>query len=118
MIIMQKKKVMKTCPYCSYSWTPKKKKDKLNKNWKPKECPNCKRRLNEVKIVRKLLPELTCMRCNYVWNPLTKKRPKLCPRCKSRAWDKDYKETSDFLKKRNMKGGELNDLVKIRAISR
>ncbi len=31
--------------------------------------------------------DLTCLHCGHVWRPL-RGRPALCPRCKSRNWDK------------------------------
>jgi predicted nucleotidyltransferase len=34
-----------------------------------------------------LLPRLHCYRCVYTWTP-TKSPVRMCPRCKSRLWDK------------------------------
>ena len=36
------------------------------------------------------LPVLAC-RCGHTWIPRTNARPKVCPRCKARAWDQPYK---------------------------
>lgn len=40
------------------------------------------------------LPELECLRCGHHWPPRTQQRPKVCPSCKSRIWDKPPKVRS------------------------
>lgn len=36
------------------------------------------------------LPKLKCLRpnCGHEWIPRSEERPKVCPKCKSRVWDK------------------------------
>lgn len=41
--------------------------------------------------------EYTCLQCGYAWNRRDKRnkekfRPKSCPECKRRDWDRPYKE--------------------------
>ena len=31
-------------------------------------------------------PKVRCLRCQYVWEPRIKERPKACPNCHSRRW--------------------------------
>ena len=38
--------------------------------------------------------ELSCLQCGYSWEP-RKKKPKECPDCKSRKWDKNEKRTAE-----------------------
>lgn len=35
-----------------------------------------------------------CLRCGWDWVPLYDRRPAVCPRCKSYAWDKPHRNTS------------------------
>jgi len=37
------------------------------------------------------LPRLKCIRCGHTWIPRSNKLPKVCPRCKSPYWNKQYK---------------------------
>ena len=45
-----------------------------------------------MRIRKEELDQCECQKCGYKWTP-RKKKPKSCPECKSRDWDKDkYKE--------------------------
>lgn len=35
-----------------------------------------------------VIEPLCCTRCGGTWYPRTPKRPDVCPRCKSKYWDK------------------------------
>ena len=35
------------------------------------------------------MPERKCNQCGYKWTPRVKK-PKLCPSCRKRTWDKPF----------------------------
>ena len=37
-----------------------------------------------------VLPILKCKRCGWGWFPRAPKLPKVCPKCKSSYWNKDY----------------------------
>ncbi len=52
------------------------------------------------------IPEATCKRCNYTWTP-RKETIDLCPKCKSKYWDKDYvRDVKRVAKKRHRKGNK------------
>jgi predicted Zn-ribbon and HTH transcriptional regulator len=40
---------------------------------------------------------LQCKRCGHAWLPRQLKAPAMCPRCKSRYWDKPPKKTKKDL---------------------
>lgn len=48
------------------------------------------------------LPFLFCKRCYHKWIPRTNKYPKICPKCNSPYWNKEYKQ-SNKIKEVNMK---------------
>jgi len=35
---------------------------------------------------------LTCERCHYIWYPRKPEKPKVCPNCNSRIWQKPKTE--------------------------
>jgi len=39
----------------------------------------------------KIIKSLSCKKCGYNWIPRSEKKPKLCPACKCRKWDKKEK---------------------------
>lgn len=47
------------------------------------------------------IPEMKCKRCSHTWTP-RKETIKVCPKCKSKYWNKDYtrKVTKKQLKER------------------
>ena len=36
------------------------------------------------------MPTLHCKRCGHTWYPRTPKEPKVCPKCSSPYWNKEY----------------------------
>lgn len=38
------------------------------------------------------LPILSCLRCGYNWVPRINRLPEVCPKCKSRIWNKKRQE--------------------------
>lgn len=45
------------------------------------------------------IPYLKCTRCKHQWIPRSTNYPKVCPRCNSPYWNKEYKR-SDKINKR------------------
>jgi predicted Zn-ribbon and HTH transcriptional regulator len=46
-----------------------------------------------------------CEKCSYVWLPkkgLSKRRPKVCPKCKNHNWDSPRKLVSDKKKEQDL----------------
>lgn len=39
------------------------------------------------------LPNLICKRCEHTWHPRSEKLPDVCPKCKSRYWNKERRVT-------------------------
>lgn len=33
-----------------------------------------------------------CLRCNHIWRPVKKVKPRICPKCKSAYWDVEGKK--------------------------
>ncbi len=61
-----------------------------------------KAKMNEKYIIKKEVNAFKCLRCNHEWIPrvnmeeLTgtiKKKPRICPNCKSAYWDLEKKKT-------------------------
>lgn len=46
------------------------------------------------------LPKFTCKRCGHSWIPRQPKKPKVCPKCSSPYWDKEYSRP-DVIDKNN-----------------
>ena len=44
------------------------------------------------------LPTLKCKRCGHTWHPHRPQKPKVCPKCTSPYWDKEYSRP-DMLEK-------------------
>jgi len=44
------------------------------------------------------LPTLKCKRCGHTWHPHRPQKPKVCPKCASPYWDKEYSRP-DMLEK-------------------
>lgn len=42
-----------------------------------------------------MIEELECLKCGNKWYPRTPKKPKMCPACKSRSWEKMKKNHPD-----------------------
>ncbi len=45
------------------------------------------------------LPTLDCKRCGHHWYPRTAKDPRVCPKCKSPYWDREYAQPRAAIKK-------------------
>jgi len=39
------------------------------------------------------IPYLSCMRCEHKWIPRSPELPKVCPKCNSPYWNKEYKRS-------------------------
>lgn len=53
-----------------------------------------------------------CEKCNHLWSPRKKTKPKICPKCKSAYWETPSKRTSkDFIIKNNELLIKLHDLI-------
>ncbi len=38
---------------------------------------------------------LKCLRCNHEWYPRSPKKPKQCPACNTKYWDRPRREKKD-----------------------
>lgn len=56
----------KICPFCGYEWT--------SRVAEPKECPKCKKRIDEGDKVK-------CNYCGYEWNDKSISESVICPCC-------------------------------------
>jgi predicted Zn-ribbon and HTH transcriptional regulator len=45
-----------------------------------------------------LLPSLECKRCGHQWYPRGPKMPRVCPKCKSPYWNKEYTRADKVFK--------------------
>ena len=37
-----------------------------------------------------MIEKQKCKRCKYEWFPRSEKKPKVCPKCNSPYWDREY----------------------------
>ncbi len=51
----------------------------------------CNIRYNEEKKEREMIDMLKCKRCGHEWIPRSINKPKACPGCNSRVWEKEKK---------------------------
>ena len=61
------------------------------------------------------LPYLKCKRCNHTWIPRTPKMPKVCPKCNSPYWNKDYSRSDKINQK--MTQEEMDEIGEITELS-
>jgi len=52
-----------------------------------------------------VLPRLKCKRCGHEWHPRRTVKPKVCPKCKSPYWDRDYSRR-DVVERRKLSSKE------------
>ena len=61
------------------------------------------------------IPYLKCKRCEHQWIPRSSSYPKVCSKCNSPYWNKEYKRSDKINEKRITKkeADEIGDLTEL-----
>lgn len=62
------------------------------------------------------IPHLDCTRCEHRWIPRSENIPKVCPKCNSPYWNKEYKRSDKINNKKRLtkkEAEEINEMTEM-----